>query len=112
MIQKIAVALAILALVASAGTVPVGNTYRITLVQPSVVKETVLKPGDYKVNLGESKVTITASNGKNPVEVPVKVETAEKKFSDTVIGYTAENGKSVITEIRVGGTTTRIVFVR
>jgi hypothetical protein len=112
MIQKLAVVLAILALVASAGTVPVGNTYRITLVQPSVVKDTVLKPGDYKVNIGDSKVTITPANGKSPVEAAVKIETVEKKFSDTVIGYTADNGKSIITEIRFGGTTTRVLFAR
>jgi len=46
------------------------------------------------------------------VEVPVKVETAEKKFGDTVIGYAMENGKSVISEIRLGGTKTRLVFAR
>jgi hypothetical protein len=110
MLKKLVLVLAVLALVASAGTVPTGSVYRITLVQPSVVKDTVLKAGDYKINLGDSKVTIIPSNGKNPLEVPVKVESVEKKYSDTVIGYSTASGKSVITEIRLGGTKTRLVF--
>lgn len=112
MLTKLVLVFAVLALVVSAGTVPAGGVYRITLAQPSVVKDTTLKAGDYKLNLGDAKVTITASNGKNPVEVPVKIETVEKKFGDTVIGYATENGKSVISEIRLGGTKTRLVFAR
>src|SRR5579862_7392401 len=98
MVKKLVLVFAILAVVASAGTVPASSTFRITLVQPSVVKDIVLKAGDYKLVVADSKLTITPANGKNPVETPVKIETAEKKFEDTVVGYTAVNGKSVITE--------------
>jgi hypothetical protein len=110
MFRKLVLGFAILALVASAGTVPAGTNYKITLLQPSVVKGTVLKAGDYKLSLGDAKVTITPTNGKNPLEVPVKIESVEKKFADTVIGYSAQDGKSVISEIRLGGTKTRLVF--
>jgi len=110
MFRKLVLVFAILALVASAGTVPAGTHYKITLLQPSVVKGTVLKAGDYKLSLGDAKVTITPTNGKNPLEVPVKVESVETKFADTVIGYASENGKSVISEIRLGGTKTKLVF--
>jgi hypothetical protein len=44
------------------------------------------------------------------MEVPVKLETAEKKYGDTVVGYATENGKEAVTEIRLGGTTTKVVF--
>ena len=108
MLRKFVLIFAILAVVVATA----GTTYRITLLQPSVVKGTLLKAGDYKLNLGDSKVTITPSNGKNPVEVPVKVETVDKKFADTVIGYAAENGKTVVTEIRLGGTKTKLVFAQ
>jgi hypothetical protein len=104
--------MALLALVASAGTVPVGSHYKITLDRPSVVNGTVLKPGDYRMTVESEKVVITTATGKNPIEAPVKVETAEKKFSDTVIGYVTENGKESLSEIRLGGTTTRVVFNR
>lgn len=112
MIKKIVMVLALLALVASAGTVPVGGHYRITLDRPSVVKGTVLKAGDYRMTVGDAKVIITTDTGKNPIEVPVKLVSAEKKYGETVIGYVTENGKDAVMEIRLGGTTTKVVFDR
>jgi|ERR1035437_2774253 hypothetical protein len=110
MLKKMVMILALVALVVSAGTVPAAGNYKITLMQPSVVKGTVLKAGDYKLSLGDAKVTITPSNGKDPLEVPVKVESVEKKFADTMVGSYTENGKNIITEIRLGGTTTKLIF--
>ncbi len=113
MINKAILVLAVLALavVAMAGTFPGGGpTYRVTLVQPAVVNGTVLKPGEYKLNVVADKMTL--SSGKQSVEVGVKVENVEEKFEHTAIRYTQENGKAVISEIRVGGTTTKLVFNR
>jgi hypothetical protein len=45
------------------------------------------------------------------VDVPVKVETMEKKFDNTAIRFNTESGKPVIGEIRVGGTKAKLVFV-
>lgn len=112
MIKRILMVMAILAVVASAGTVPVGGHFRITLERPAIVKGAVLKAGDYRVTLGDAKVVITTDTGKNPIEVPVKIENAEKKYSDTMVGYVTENGKESLKEIRVGGTTTKVVFDR
>jgi hypothetical protein len=110
MVQRFLVAFAILALVmASAGTVPApGSTFRVSITQLSVVGGGDLKPGDYRVSLGAEKATFTA--GKVNVEAPVKVETAPQKFPATAVRYTTENGKNKISEIRVGGTTTRLLF--
>ena len=99
MIKKIVMVLAILALGATAGTIPAGGRYKITLDQPSVVKGTLLKAGDYRITLGDAKVIITNDSGKKPIEVPAKLESVEKKFSDTVVGYVTENGKQTLTEI-------------
>jgi hypothetical protein len=110
MFSKFLVAFAILALVvASAGTVPgPGSSFRVTLTQPSVVKGSDLKPGDYKLSLSADKATFAA--GKTNVEAPVKIETGTEKFRSTAIRYITENGKAVISEIRIGGTTTRLLF--
>jgi hypothetical protein len=110
MLKKFVVAFAILALaLATAGTVPgPGSSYKITLVQPSVVKGNALEAGEYRLNFGVEKVTIV--NGKQSIEVPVKVESVDKKFETTAIRYTEEGGKSSISEIRLGGTKTRLVF--
>jgi hypothetical protein len=110
--KKLIVLFALFALVAAiAGTVPaLGRSYNVKLLRPSVVKDTVLKEGEYRLNLNNEMATI--GNGKVSIEVPVKVETAESKFDATAIRYTELNGKSVISEIRVGGTKTKVIFVQ
>lgn len=110
MFSKFLAAFAILALVvASAGTVPgPGSSYRVNLTQPSVVKGSDLKAGEYQVTVGADKATFVA--GKTSVEAPVKVENGTEKFRSTAVRYTNENGKAVISEIRIGGTSTRLLF--
>ncbi len=110
MLQRFLVVFAIVALViASAGAIPApGSTFRVKISQASVVKGTDLKPGEYKVSMGADKVTFSA--GKTTVEAPVKIETATEKFETTAVRYVTENGKNVVSEIRIGGTTTRLLF--
>lgn len=103
MLKKFVLAFGILALaVASA------ETYRVTLSQKASVKGNELKAGEYRLNLDNSKVKLV--NGKQIVEVPVKVETVEKKFDNTAIRYKGTGDKQSISEIRIGGTKTKIVF--
>ena len=111
MLKKFVVSFAILALaLAVAGTVPgAGGNYKITLLQPSIVKGNELKAGDYRLNVGADRVTIT-SGKKESIEVPVKVESVDQKFDTTAIRYSDEAGKAAISEIRIGGTKTKLVF--
>jgi hypothetical protein len=103
MIKKFVIAFGILALaVASA------ESYRVTLSQPASVKGNELKAGEYRLNVENSKVTIVS--GKQSVEVPVKVETADKKYDDTSVRYKAVGEKQSLSEIRIGGTKTKLVF--
>jgi hypothetical protein len=110
MLHKFIIAFAILALVmAFAGTVPApGSSFRVVLTQPSVVTGSELKAGEYRVSLSADKVLFTS--GKTSVEAVVKIENATEKFRMTAVRYVNENGKSVIAEIRVGGTNTRLLF--
>ena len=101
MIQRLVLSLAIFAFAANAAT------YRVTLSQPSTLKGNELKAGEYRLNVDESKVTIV--NGKQTVEVPVKVESVEQKYESTSVRYTGTE-KPKITEIRLGGTKTKLVF--
>ena len=103
MLKNLVLAFAVLALaVASAAT------YRVTLDQPSVVKGTELKAGDYRVSVQSDKVTIV--NGKQSIEVPVKIETVAQTYDSTAVRYSDQGGKSTISEIRLGGTRTKLVF--
>lgn len=83
-------------------------TYNVTLFQPSLVAGKELKPGDYKLILEDGKAII--QKGKERVEATVKVEQGDSKFSSTSVRYAEENGKLKIQEIRLGGTTTKVVF--
>ena len=104
MTRKILLSFATLALtVASAA-----SSYKITLFQPSVVNGTELKPGEYKVTLKDNKAVITS--GKTSVEADVKTETADSKFSSTTVRYRNGDGKYRLQEIRLGGTSTKVVF--
>ena len=103
MLKRFVLAFAILGLaVASA------ESYRVTLSQPSTVKGKQLKAGEYRLNLENSKLTIV--NGKESVEVPVKVQTGETKFESTSVRYTGTGDKVAIREIRIGGTKTTLVL--
>ena len=84
------------------------ESYKVTLFQESIVNGTTLKPGDYKVIVADNMATITA--GKNKVEAPVKVETADSKFPTTSVRYQNGDGKYRVKEIRLGGTATKLVF--
>ncbi len=109
MMKKVILAFAILALaLATAGTVPSAGSYKVTFTQPTVVNGTELKAGDYKLTLGAEKIII--ENGKTPLEVPAKIEVSDQKFDTTSIRFNTGTGKAVLTEIRLGGSKTKVVF--
>ena len=100
MITKFMLGIGVFALaVASAAT-----SYRVTFFSPSNIAGTEVKAGDYKLEIKDGKAVL--KQGKTVVEAAVKVETADKKFADNSIKYEG----SKVQEIRIGGTTTRLVF--
>jgi hypothetical protein len=110
MFKRLALILAVFALIASAGTLSVGGHYRITLFEPCAVQGAVLQAGEYRLTLTDTKLTIAGDNLKNPLELKVRVETQDKKFDTTSVQLDTASGKSAITEIRLGGTKTKLVF--
>ena len=110
MLRKFILAFAILALAAAfAGTVPAhGPACWINLLAPSVVQGTPLAAGEYRVTVNGEKATFV--RGKLSVTVDVKVESEERKFDSTAIRLVEVAGKPNLTEIRIGGSKTRLVF--
>lgn len=84
------------------------NTYRFTLQEPANFNGTPLRPGDYKIEINGDKATIKI--GRTVVEAPAKLETAERKYPMTTISFDDTSAKKSITEIHVGGSTTRIMI--
>jgi len=111
MLKKFVLAFAILALAAAfAGTIPThGPACTITITQPSVVKGVDLAPGDYRVTVDINKATFVGSS-KHAVTVDVKVENVATKFDSTAVRFTLEAGKQSLSEIRIGGAKTKLVF--
>jgi len=61
----------------------------------------------YSVQLFEPAVL---TSGKVHCEAPVKVESADSKYSSTTVRFSNGDGKMHIQEIHLGGTKTKLVF--
>jgi hypothetical protein len=100
--KKTAFAFLLLALgVASA------KTYNVTLFQPSMVAGTELAAGDYKLEVEGTKATLKA--GKKTTTCNVRIEKAADKSSSTRLRMVAKDGKMHLSEIRLGGTDTKVI---
>ena len=84
------------------------KSYSLFLTQPAMLGGTELKPGEYRVEVADQKAVIHA--GKTEAQAPVRVETVDSKYARTSVRLTETGGKMHISEIRVGGTKTRLVF--
>jgi hypothetical protein len=103
MIKPLLISFTVVALsVASAAT------FKVSFVEPSVMKGQQLKAGEYKLDVKDNSVVIT--NIKQKVEVPAKIENGAKKFDRTRVLYNENKGKFTIQEIELGGTTTKVTF--
>ena len=100
MVHKILIAFSTLALaIASAAT-----SYSVKLFDPATLNGTQLKPGEYRLEVKDNKAVLKL--GKQVVEAPVTVENTSSKIGTTSVKYM--NGQ--IQEIRLGGTTTKLIF--
>ena len=86
------------------------ETYRITVPSDSKIGASEFPAGDYKITVGTPKIVLTALKTGKPIELTGKVESAEKKFSTTEIHSKKVDGVAQISEIRIGGSKTRITF--
>ena len=77
---------------------------RIDFNQPTLVGNTQLKPGSYKLAVQGSTAVFTS--GKTVIQAPVTVEKTDHNVSVTEVVTSG----SKITEIRLGGTSTRLIF--
>jgi hypothetical protein len=104
MIRKVLITFTTLAVaVASAAT------WRVKLLEPTVVSGTMLKAGDYKLEVLDNKAVFTA--GKQTAQAKVKVESTNQKFNTTSFRYdTAADGRLRLQELKIGGSNMKLVF--
>ena len=84
------------------------KTYDITLHSPATIGARQIKGGDYKLELKGDRVLL--KDGKTVEEFPVQVENEPRKFDTTSVTTSSEGGTTRIEEIRLGGTTVKLVF--
>ena len=85
-----------------------GTSYRVNLYRPTLVNGTELKPGEVKVEIQDNKAVFKP--GKTKAEATVTVETGSQRFLSTSVGYGGDASPNDLQEIRVGGTTTKLLF--
>ena len=82
-----------------------------------IVVESTAKAGDitlpaghYRVKLAKTEVEFTAEDSGKTYSTPVKLEESQRKYDDTAVESTRQDGTEVIQEIDLGGTTTKLEF--
>jgi hypothetical protein len=86
------------------------KSYDIVLNAPARAGATELKPGDYKLKVEGSQAVFTDAENAKSVSVPVKVENSDKKFKNTAVESTNQNGMDTIQAIDLGGSNTRLTL--
>ena len=87
-----------------------GNRYNVKLYVSAEAGGQVLKAGDYRIEMKDNHAVIKGEN--RTVEAEARIENGGAKFSSTAVRYSGEGPGARIEEIRIGGTTTRIVFAK
>ena len=90
------------------GVAYAASSYHVTLYKPTTINGTQLKAGDVKLELEGDKVVI--KQGKTSVESSVTVQNGSQKFGLTTVGYAGDSANNQVQEIRLGGTTTKLLF--
>lgn len=89
-------------------TVACAKTYWVTFYIPSAVAGVQLKPGEYRLDLDGSQVTL--KNGKIVAQSEVKVKENGEKYKSTSVRCLNGDGRCRIQEIRLGDTNLKLVF--
>ena len=96
-----------LVLVASL-TPAVAKDYAVKFSSPVVVAGTELQPGRYTLVVTQGQVVIQGT--KTSVVALATVEQVENRYEATAVKYTTVEGRNLAQEIRIGGTSTKVVF--
>ncbi len=86
------------------------KTYDITLSAPTKAGSVQLKPGQYTLKIDGSNAIFTDVNSAKSFTTPVKVETTDKKFSDTKVQSSKDGDVDKLDEIDLGGSKTKLGF--
>src|SRR5450432_2836625 len=104
--KKFVFAFATLALAAASAA----DHYNVKFYLPAEVAGQIVKPGEYTLQLKGDHAVLKGANGK--VESEARVENGDRKFAQTVVRYANDEQNARLAEIRIGGTSTTVVFAK
>jgi predicted ThiF/HesA family dinucleotide-utilizing enzyme len=96
-------------LTVSAAILVIAASNTFVLANPANLGTHKMKPGQYEVSVKKDQAVITNEDGKS-FSVPVKIEQEAKKFGQTMVGTKKGTGSEEVSEIDLGGSTTKLVF--
>lgn len=102
--KKLVLTFATLALAAASAA----NRYNIKIFLPAEVGGQAVKAGEYKLELKDNQAILKGANG--DVQAEARIENGPKKFPQTVVRYSNDQTNARIEEIRIGGTSTSVIF--
>jgi hypothetical protein len=91
-------------------TASADQSYKLKLSKASRIGSAELRPGDYKLAVDGQKVVLTELSTGKSIELVAKVENMDKTCDSTEIHSSQLDGVSQISEIRMGGSKTKIAF--
>lgn len=88
------------------------RTFDVIFSGPAMAGSTELKAGEYKLKVEGSQAVFTEAQGTKSYTVPVKIENNQRKFDQTIVDSTSENGMDNVHAIQLGGSTMKLEFGR
>lgn len=89
------------------------KSYNFTLATSATAGTHELTAGQrYSVQVDGAEALFTNANGKESFRVPVKIEQSATKYSTTSVETSKAGDKEVVQAIRLGKSTTRLVFAQ
>ena len=84
------------------------KSYDLTLFNPVNIGASTIMSGMYKLEVKGDRLLL--KDGKKIDEFPVQVQNGSQKFDSTTLTVSSSNGTAQIQEIRLGGTSVKLVF--
>ena len=84
--------------------------YKVDISESAQINGQAVKPGTYMLELKDNHAVL--KHGKTVIDAEARIENADKKYIETTVRYTEAEPASKIDEIRLSGTTTKVVFTK
>lgn len=86
------------------------KTFDIAFPGPETVGTLQVEPGQYKLSVDGTKVTLVSAKSHQILATEATIETLAKKADRTSVQTKNVDGKNTVTQIQLAGTTTSLVF--